>query len=180
MQVKAGFFRLAKFNAPEWYHFVAGSIGSAILGGIMPGFAFVSSSQEVDSPPAAKSSNAIPHLPNAAWAYCNQSIPNRRLTPSCSHLSWLTINLNAAGCLLHYQQLFLAIAGAPEAAGAHLVRRVCGHRRGCIASRHSAGLLLYPDGCPPDPACARSAHTQPSCARCILLIPCLWTQGLQM
>ena len=32
VQVNAGFFRLAKYNAKEWYYFLLGSAGSAVLG----------------------------------------------------------------------------------------------------------------------------------------------------
>lgn len=41
LQVNAGFFRLAKYNASEWPYFVLGSIGSAVLGLVMPFFALV-------------------------------------------------------------------------------------------------------------------------------------------
>ena len=32
LQVDAGFFRLARYNAKEWYFFILGSAGSAVLG----------------------------------------------------------------------------------------------------------------------------------------------------
>lgn len=39
--MKAGFFRLAKYNAPEWPYFILGGLGSAVLGLVMPAFALV-------------------------------------------------------------------------------------------------------------------------------------------
>ena len=41
VQVKAGFWRLARYNGQEWPYFVFGSLGSGILGAIFPFFALV-------------------------------------------------------------------------------------------------------------------------------------------
>lgn len=41
LQVNAGFFRLTRYNAREWPYFILGSVGSALLGLVMPFFALV-------------------------------------------------------------------------------------------------------------------------------------------